>query len=146
MSKATWNIVSIVTAVVFAAIALVSAFMGGCSSTVELASGSTMPMKCFWTFVADTYVSVAGIALALVGTACTEKTGRRLAGAGAIVCAAAAACLPAPFAIGLCANPEMHCHTTALIVWVLCAVAAILGIVQIAKAGPAPTDLPARRL
>ena len=41
---------------------------------------------------------------------------------------------------------DMHCHTTATIVWVVCAVAAIVGIVLAAKANPAAADLPKRSL
>lgn len=146
MNKTAWSIVCIIGAVVFAAISLVSAVMGGCQTMVELASGSSAPMKCHWTFVADTFIGIIGIVIALMGITCKDQSGRRATGVGAIAVAIIAACMPASFGIGLCAMPDMHCHTTALFVWVLCAVAAIIGIVQVVKSNPAAADLPKRTI
>ena len=146
MSKKVWDITCVLAAVVMAAIALVSAFMGGCPTQVELANGNTAPMRCFWTFTADTYVAVLGIVIALVSMTCKDKSGRRAAGVFLVACAAVVAVLPASFAVGLCAMPEMHCHTTAHIVWALAAVAAIVGLVQIVKADPQQAALPKRTL
>ena len=129
-----------------AGIALVSAYMGGCPTMVELANGNSAPMRCFWTFTADTYVAVGGIATALVAMTCREKTGRRAMAIAYIVVAIVAACMPMWFAVGLCASPEMHCHTTATIVWVLCGLAAVVGIVQIVKADPSAANMPKRTM
>ena len=146
MSKTAWTIACAVAAVVMAAMSVVSAFMGGCPGVLELASGSSVPMKCHWTFIADAFIGIMGIVSALVAISCKEQSGRRAASIGYIATALVAACMPAPFAIGLCANPDMHCHSTAIIVWALCAVAAIVGIVLVAKANPAAADLPKRSL
>ena len=146
VTKNVWSIACIVAAVVMAAIGFVSAYMGGCDTMVELANGNSAPMKCFWTFVADTYVAVGGIAIALMAMTCKDQSGRRAMAVAYIVVAIVVACLPAPFAIGLCAMPDMHCHGTATIVWALSAVAAVIGIVQIVKSKPVAAKLPKRSL
>ena len=129
-----------------AAIAIVSAVMGGCDTMVELANGNSAPMKCHWTFVADTFIPIIGVVIALMAITCKDQSGRRAAAVGYIATAIVAACMPASFAIGLCAMPEMHCHTTATIVWALCAVAVVVGIVQVVKSNPAAADLPNRTI
>ena len=146
MSKTTWMAACVVAAAVMAAISAVSFFMGGCPGMLELTSGNSVPMKCHWTFIADAFVGIIGIVMALVAISCKEQSGRRAAAIGYIATALVAACMPASFAIGLCANPDMHCHTTATIVWVACAVAVIVGIVLAAKANPSAADLPKRSL
>lgn len=146
MSKTSWTVICIVGAVAMAAIAVVSGVLGGCSTAVELANGSSMPMKCHWTFVADAFVGVAGAVIALTAITCKEQTGRRAMGVALVMCALVAACLPTSLGVGLCANAEMHCHMTAAIVWVLCAVSAVVGIMQIVKSEPRDSELPKRSL
>lgn len=146
MSKTAWTIVCIIGAVAFAAIALVSAVIGGCNSMVELANGGSTPMKCHWTFVADAFIGVAGAVIALMGITCNEQTGRRMVGVSVIMLALITACMPTSFGIGLCAMAGMQCQATALAVWALCAVAAIVGIVQVIKSNPAAADLPKRTI
>lgn len=146
MSSTAWNAVCVIGAIVMAAIAIVSAAMGGCTTALELASGSSVPMKCHWTFVADTFVPIAGVIIAIMAITCKDQSGRRASAIGYIATAAIAACMPAPFAIGLCAKTEMQCHATATIIWVLCAIAVIIGIVQIVKSNPAAADMPKRAL
>ncbi len=146
MTKSAWTVVCIIAAVVFAGISVVSAALNGCSAMVELASGNSMPMKCHWTFVACAFIGIIGIAIALLGIACKDKSGRRVIGALSVVCAAVVACIPAPFGIGLCAAAGMHCYYTAYAVWALCALAAIIGIVQLVKADPSMANLPKQSL
>ena len=146
MSKNAWTILCVVGAVAMAAIAAVAAFLGGCPGQLELANGNTVPMKCHWAFVADTFIGVLGAVIALVSVTCKDKSGRRAVAIGYIACAAIAAIIPTQMAIGLCAMPDMHCHSTAHIVWALCAVCTIIGIIQIVKSDPALADLPKRQL
>lgn len=146
MSRTAWSIVCVIGAVVMAAIAIVSAVMGGCDTMVELANGNSAPMKCHWTFVADTFIPIIGVVVALMAITCKDQSGRRAAAVGYIATALVAACMPASFGIGLCAMSEMHCHSTAAIVWALCAIAAIVGIVQVVKSNPAAADLPKRTI
>ncbi len=144
MGKGAWTIMCVIGAVVMAGVSIVSSVMGGCDSMVELASGNSTFMKCHWTFVADTYIGGLGVVVALMGATCKDQSGRRMAGLVLVATALAAACMPAWFAIGLCADASMHCHATAMAVWALCAVAAIIGIVQIAKSRPAAVAGPKR--
>ena len=139
MGKTAWSIVCLIGAIVMAAVSLVSALMGGCDMTVQLASGANTFMKCHWTFVAETYVGIAGVVVALVAMSCKDQSGRRASGVALLAVAAIAACLPASFGVGLCVDAAMHCHGTAVIVWALCACAAVIGIVQIAKSRPVDT-------
>ena len=146
MNKTAWSILCVIGAIVFAAISLASAVLGGCDTMVELANGNSAPMKCHWTFVADSFIGIIGIVFALMGIMCKDQTGRRVIGVGVVVVAIIAACMPASFGIGLCAMPDMQCHTTALAVWALCAVAVIIGIVQCLKSNPATANLPKRSI
>lgn len=146
VNRTAWTITCVLGAAVMVAIACVSAVMGGCDTMVELANGNSAPMKCHWTFVADTFIPLVGVVIALMAVTCKDQSGRRAAGVGLIAVALVAACMPASFGIGLCASPDMHCHTTAAIVWALCAIAAIIGIVQIVKSNPAAADLPKRTI
>lgn len=145
MGRTSWVIVCIIGAAVMAAVSCVAAFFGGCPATLELASGNNVPMKCHWTFVADSFIGIIGVAVALMAATCKDQSGRRAAAVGFIATAIVAACMPAPFGIGLCADSAMHCHGTALIVWALCAVAAVIGVVQVVKSRPA-ADVPRHRL
>lgn len=146
MNRTAWSIVCVIGAVIMAAIAAVSAVMGGCDTMLELANGNSVPMKCHWTFVADTFIPIIGVVVALMAITCKEQSGRRAAAVGYIVVAIIAACMPASFGIGLCGMADMHCHATAHIVWALCAVAAVIGIVQIVKSNPAAADMPKRTI
>lgn len=146
MSKTAWNITCLVEAIVMVAIAIVSAVLGGCEMQLELANGNSAPMKCHWTFVADSFIPIIGAACALLGMTCKDASGRRAVGILLIVSAVIVALIPTSAAIGLCAMPDMHCHTTAHIVWALSALAALVGIVQVVKAKPATGDLPKRTL
>ena len=55
------------------ALLLASWFVGGCKTPVELASGSTMPMKCHWTFISVTFVSLIAIVLVVVSLIKRDK-------------------------------------------------------------------------
>ena len=146
MTKKAWLAISIIAAIVMAAISAASAFMGGCDALLELANGNSMPMKCHWTFVACTFIGLIGVVIALAGITCKGKFGRRVTGIDYIACALVIACMPAPFGIGLCANAEMPCHTTALVVWALCVIAVVIGVIDIVKCKPKSEELPKRSL
>ncbi len=129
-----------------AAISIVSAVMGGCPGMLELANGNSVPMKCHWTFIADTFIPIIGVVVALMAITCKDHSGRRAMAVVYIAVAAIAACIPAPFSIGTCAKAEMMCNSTAPVVWVLCAVAVVIGIVQIVKSNPEAIELPKRSI
>ena len=124
-----------------AAVVAVSVLMGGCAEPVETAAGGTVPMKCHWTFVATTLVGAVGAVTALLALAGRTKEGRRFAAV-----AAATVLLTTPAGIGLCGNPDMSCHQTALVLWVAAGIALVVGIVQAAKADPKGAELPKMKL
>ena len=74
------------------------------------------------------------------------KEGRRFAGIATVAVAAATVLLTTPAGIGLCANPDMSCHQTGLVLWVAAGIALVVGIVQAAKADPKGAELPKMKL
>ena len=146
MGKRTWMILAVVGLVAMLAIVAASAFMGGCSKPVETAAGGTVPMKCHWTFVATTFVGILGVVTSLLALAGSTKEGRRFAAIASIATAVVAVLLTTPVGIGLCGSADMHCHQTALYLWVAAGAAVVVGIVQLAKADPKAADLPKMKL
>ena len=146
MNNSAWRIMCVIGAVAMAAVSIICIVMGGCPGMLDLANGNSVPMKCHWAFIADTFIGIIGIVIALLAITCKDQSGRRAMAIGYIVTAAIAACMPMSFAIGICANAEMHCHSTALVVWALCVVAIVIGIVQVVKANPEVANLPKRSI
>ena len=146
MSRRAWMVLAVAGVAAMAAVVAVSVLMGGCAKPVETAAGGTVPMKCHWTFVATTLVGAAGVVTALLALAGRTKEGRRFAGIATVAAAAATVLVTAPAGIGLCANPDMSCHQTALVLWVAAGIALVVGIVQAAKADPKGTELPKMKL
>ena len=142
MNATAWKIVSAIEVIVLLALTIWAAVSGGCSTQLELANGNSMPMKCFWTFKAAPFAGAIGVVTALLALFAKTCEGRRFTSIASAFAAIVAMVLPTSFAIGLCANAEMHCHTTALGVWVLGAIAIVLAIVQIAKADPEAAERP----
>ena len=145
MGKTAWTVACAIGAVVMLALAGVSAFVGGCSAMIECANGS-VPMKCHWVFVADTFIGVVGAVVASVAMSCKDQSGRRASAVGYVATAIVAACMPSSLAIGVCADAAMHCHGTAAIVWALSAAAVVIGVVQIVKSNPEAATMPKRSL
>ena len=141
MKKKAWSIFGLILVVVFAAITLVSHFKGGCTSMIECTSGS-MPMKCHWTFIAATFVGLAGMVMGIVATMLEATDGRRAAVIGAMVSAIVVILIVSPIGIGTCAHADSMCNSTATIVYVLSAVAIILAIVMGVKADSAEAEKP----
>ena len=75
-----------------------------------------------------------------------RRRGRRFAGIATVAVAAATVLLTTPAGIGLCANPDMSCHQTGLVLWVAAGIALVVGIVQAAKADPKGAELPKMKL
>ena len=146
MGRRAWMLLAVVGVMAMAAVVAVSVLMGGCAKPVETAAGGTVPMKCHWTFVATTLVGAAGVVTALLALAGRTKEGRRFAGIATVAVAAATVLLTTPAGIGLCANPDMSCHQTGLVLWVAAGIALVVGIVQAAKADPNVAELPKMKL
>ena len=146
MNKRAWIILSVIGVAAMAAAVAVSVLMGGCTKLIETAAGGTVPMKCHWTFAATTLAGVVGVVTALLALAARTKESRRFAGIATVAVAAATVLLTTPAGIGLCANPDMSCHQTALVLWVAAGIALVVGIVQAAKADPKGAELPKMKL
>lgn len=146
MGRRAWMLLAVVGVMAMAAVVAVSVLMGGCAKPVETAAGGTVPMKCHWTFVATTLVGAAGVVTALLALAGRTKEGRRFAGIATVAVAAATVLLTTTAGIGLCANPDMSCHQTGLVLWVAAGIALVVGIVQAAKADPKGAELPKMKL
>lgn len=146
MGRRAWMLLAVVGVMAMAAVVAVSVLMGGCAKPVETAAGGTVPMKCHWTFVATTLVGAAGVVTALLALAGRTKEGARFAGIATVAVAAATVLLTTPAGIGLCANPDMSCHQTGLVLWVAAGIALVVGIVQAAKADPKGAELPKMKL
>nr|WP_260620137.1 DUF4418 family protein [Gordonibacter massiliensis (ex Traore et al. 2017)] len=72
--------------------------------------------------------------------------GRRFAAVASIATAVVAVLLTTPAGIGLCGSADMHCHQTALSLWIAAGAAIVVGIVQLAKADPKAAELPKMQL
>ena len=142
MNKTAWMIVCLIGAIAMAGVAIASAVLGGCPGQLELANGNTVPMKCHWTFVADTFIGILGAVVALLGIVCKEASGRRAIAIALIAVGAVAAIMPTSTGIGICAMADMHCNGTAPIVWACSAIAIVIGVIQAIKAAPAETAKP----
>ena len=146
MSKTAWTVVGIVEIIATAAVVLVAMLMSGCAHTLETTSGGTCFMKCHWTFVAISIAGIAGVASALLALVGKTAEGRRFAAIGVIVVAAIAFFFTTDAGIGLCGNAAMHCHQTALGVWIASAAAIVCAIIQLAKADPEKANIPKMKL
>ncbi len=128
MNEATFKIFGAVSIIAFVASIGISLAMGGCGSPVELASGSTMPMKCHWTFQAVALVSVLGAVVSALVLFSKDK----MAVAGLLVANAATAVvvclLMTNFIIGVCTHSGAHCHTTRVLILVCMIVSLISSI------------------
>lgn len=114
--------------------------------SIETAAGGTVPMKCHWTFIATSFVAIIGIVTALLALIDSTKEGRRTAAIATAVSTLVVILLTSPLGIGLCGNADMHCHQTALVVWIASGISLIAAIIQIAKADPNAATLPKRGL
>ena len=89
--------------------------------------------------------SISSFQALMVSTASRVGTGN-IAGIATAAVAAATVLLTTPAGIGLCGNPDMSCHQTALVLWVAAGIALVVGIVQAAKADPKGAELPKMKL
>ena len=146
MNKTAWMVVGIIEVVIMLAIAIWSGVMGGCSTQLETTAGGTCFMKCHWTFIAMPFVAIIGVVTAALATFAKTAEGRRFCAVATVVVAIIAIILTTSLGIGICAKSEMHCNTTAMGVWIMGAIAIILGLVQIAKGNPEAAERPKMKL
>ena len=133
MNDLKWRILSAINFVAFLAAFLFALRMGGCTGEVELASGATAPMKCHWTFVAVTLVSLIGITLVVCSTYINERMARMCCMVGLFVTIFVICVLMTSFGIGVCSS-AMHCYNTRLAVLICMGVSLVVSIISFIKA------------
>jgi hypothetical protein len=154
MAQSVYRITAALILVLMLAGVFVSIYPGGCDTLIPAETGD-FPMKCHWAFVATTVLFLVGAVAALASLMLKTLEGRRVAAVGILLLLVAIAVMPSPLGIGICASSGdasmtlcmvdgggMDCHTTAPIVWAICACAAIIAIFQFIKADPAAVKKP----
>lgn len=134
MTDKTWRILCMVNAALFIGAIVISAALGGCDTLVETTSGSQMPMKCHWTYVATKYIAVIGVIASAAMSGFYDKYARRQVSAINLVTIIIMALLTTPLGIGLCAKSDMHCHTTQIALLADLTVILVISIFMIVKA------------
>lgn len=146
MGKNAWLAFSIVGILCMAALIALSVFMGGCTKMIQTAAGGSVEMKCHWTFIATAIMGVVGL-VSTVSTLVAKTTeGRRIASLMTLFIIAAIAFITSPFGIGLCASTDMHCHDTALYVWIVSAIGFIVACIQCVRANPGKANEPKMKI
>lgn len=145
MKKNVWTALGIVLVVLFAAVAVVSQVKGACAGMIECASGQ-VPMKCHWAYIATTVTGIGGALIALLAAFSKTCEGRRMVSLAAVIVAVIAIVMLAPTGIGTCAHAESVCNSNAVVVYVLCVAAIIVGLVMAAKADPQAAEKPKMQL
>ncbi|MEE8721581.1 MAG: hypothetical protein SOI38_01135 [Eggerthellaceae bacterium] len=144
MSKKSWTITLALATAFFGVATLVSFVMGGCSTCIETTSGACVPMHCHYAFIASGFICIAGAVASAVNLPGFGASAHRALAAVELSCAAL--CAGAIGAIGICSSASMHCHQTLHVVLSLLAAAAVVAVVQLAKANPKDAAKPKMRL
>ena len=145
MKNSIWKILCIVVAVIFIAAGIYGKVAGACPTMIECTSGQ-VPMKCHWAYIATAYIGIAGGVLALCAAFTKTTDAHRLGAIAIIVAAIVFILILSPVGIGVCSHETSTCVITRTIVYVLCAINIILGIVMAVKANPDEADLPKMKL
>lgn len=122
--------------------AAVALLLGPCTGVIETEAGSTVPMKCHWTYLVIEIFGVAGAVIALLALLAKSKEGRRLSAAAVLVVFVAMLFALSPAGIGTCAAEGMKCIVDSYILWGLGIVGIVVAAVMIAKADPLQAELP----
>jgi hypothetical protein len=144
MSKRAWIVVQVLAAACFAAGAVASFAMGGCSTCIETASGACVPMRCHYAFIASGFMCLVGAVASAVNLPGLEAAAHRTVATVEFACALFT--FAAIQAIGICGDASMHCHQTLHVVLPCLAAAAILAVVQLVKADSKAAQKPKMRL
>ena len=133
----------------FVAMFLFSLFMGGCTSTVDTASGGSVPMKCHWTFIAVKLVSLVGVTLAALGAISYDTGGKRACLLGIDITNLVILGLMTDFfGIGVYSHEGSPCTTTKLCVTLCILVGIIASIVlsNLVRKQDRAEDIPKKEL
>ena len=122
------RILASIELIAFSVSLLLAVIMGGCSTPVELASGSTMPMKCHWTFVAVSSVSVIGIVLSACILIFRDKKITYALTIALVFTMVVIGFLVSDYGIGVCTHSDAHCRTTMNAILACCLVGLVCSI------------------
>jgi hypothetical protein len=136
MSKRTQRIFNVIDAILFCVVVLLAIY-GGCTGTVETSSGAEEPMQCYRTFSTTTTILVIGYVVYLWTLWPSKSMLMKVARVIPIVVSLIAIIVTTPIGMGICASPEMPCHTTKLAIHILLAISIVVAIVQIIWASKA---------
>lgn len=146
MSKTAWTIVGVLEIMLFAAMTLYSALVGGCNTPLETVSGGVCYMKCYWAFKAATVVLAAGALCGVVTLVSKSKEARRNCAVISILVCAAALIITSSLGVGVCTGSGMKCQTTALVLTAMGVVVIVLAILQVVKCDPNVAEMPKMEL
>lgn len=134
-NKLLWIGESAVTTVLAVAALIGLLVLPYCSGSIATAEGGTVPMKCYWTFHAETVVAVL-VLLTAAGQFFLKGTeARRLSSLFLIAAVIAGLLLMTDAVIGLCANPAMNCHRMADFTRIVYALLIAAAVFQLVKPG-----------
>lgn len=136
MNRTLWKTVSIATCVLALVAMIVSIVLGGCSKQLETTTGGVCYMKCYWCFRASALVLCVPVVISCVQAFLQEMSSRRICSVTVAITSLVAILFNATPIIGICGKSGMYCHTTALIVNILCVLVIILAIVAFVAAKP----------
>jgi len=146
MNKRNWNILCAVMTALSLIATVLALVLGGCSSCVETAAGSCVPMKCHWTFQAVILFELLAAVAAGLGFTTPGKHGRVVC---ALMAALASACTLIAFytpLMGLCAAEGMACRQHALVVSAFVAAVIVCAIIGLVRSDPAKAARPKKEL
>ncbi|HHW06893.1 MAG TPA: DUF4418 family protein [Clostridia bacterium] len=132
-----WKTISIIALVIALGLVLVPKVVPVCSAMVATASGGQMPMRCFYTFRAQSLFAVTSVLAAVSLFVVRSPDGRKTVGAMLAVLGIMMAVLPLSGVMGICMRSDMPCHTTAFWNTVLAAAQILTGLVIVFSKVPA---------
>lgn len=113
-----------------------------CTDLVTTAAGGQMPMRCFYTFRAQTLFALASVAAALGLFLVGGRDGRKALGGMLVVLGIMMLLLPVSGVIGLCRMDGMPCHHTAFWHNLLSAAQVLAGLLVVFLPGQALSSSP----
>ncbi|MDS1030232.1 DUF4418 family protein [Bacillota bacterium LX-D] len=83
-----------------------------CQMQIQTASGESVPMRCFYAFLAVKAIALLGAAESVILFLVREKQARIFGGAAIILSALVILAIPQSWVIGICGPADFPCHGT----------------------------------
>ncbi len=146
MAKNIWRALSICICILMIVAGVFAIGNINICPMIDTQAGGQVPMKCHWTFVAVSWISVIGIATSLVSIISNTKDARRNISVISVVVYIVMIALLTPAGIGVCAHDGSACHGPAIAIGIAAGLAAIISIVMYFKCDPEIASRPIRTL